>query len=384
MKRARRVRRKTRSTAAQPSLRERANEWVWPGLLCLLIVLTATVAFRGTPDFEELGSVTAQVESHEIEDDELRLRLEGIDLDFTFYAGKTDQFYAIVNAAEARQPLTLWTWPGALESKNGASTPIHTSQVFQAEHNGKILLSYEQVRASHSSTVVWMWSILLLSTLLLGRWIYRKRHPKHKEPRATRQSRQTTEEEDAEEVEVTTRTGMPVSARWFWDLFGVAVFVLGIFLLLEEGDRRNPAIPTSGDLIEVTGQVTDLEIETNYKHRETWDKEIAGLTFGLTGQEGRWKIPSRHWCYDKLARRLLPDTTVQIRVAKPEWLAANEGDPERPWSVQVGDELVLSLDQETRSMRQKAERPMPWLFAIAIWLVAGACFAHGRLWGRAP
>lgn len=384
MQHRRRAPRRANKAGAKRSLRSRTNEWVWPGVLCLMIFLTADMTFRGMPDLDELRSVTAQVESHEIEDDKLHFRLEGVDLDFTVHVANTDHFYTIVNAAEARQTLTLWTWPATLEGKSWPSTPFHASRIFQVEHNGKVLLSYEQISASRNSTMVWMWSILLISTFLLGWWIYRKQTAKRTAPARTRQSRQTSEDEEAEEEEATTSTGMPVSARWFWDLFGVALFVVGILILLEEGGRRAPAIPTSNDLIVVTGEVTDLEIETNYQTGENSDKEIAGIAFGLTGQQGRWKVASRHWRYDTLARRLLPDSKVKIRVPNAEWLAANGGNPERPWSVQVGDELVLSLDQETRSMRQKAERPTSWLLVIAVWLAAGTCFAHGRLWGQAP
>lgn len=350
----------------------------WPGLLLFLVVSSADVVFRSVPEFDELASVTEAVSTHEVHDAKLRFRLEGVDYEFAVPATSTEQWYAILEAAEEQRTLTVWTWPAVLEGRGWPWVPYFQRVPWQIELEGQALLAYQE-RAAHSrSQNLPFLFTLLASASALSWWVVRARRP-DAEPR----SRESAPVDSEPENEAAPHS-MPKAARWFWDLFGTLILFALVGLYVTDRSDRDAPIPTATDLVEMSGAVADVQVKTRKKHTDSSIYEIYGFSFALQGQQGRWEIQKTHWRYDLLARRLVPDASARFFVANEVWVAEH-GEPwptEHVWSVEVNGEQLISPGQATESARMRRERSDPgWVFGIVA-LAGLACFANGRLWGR--
>ena len=149
------------------------RKFILPALCLFLLLGSADVLLRSTPEFDELESVTAPVTHSEIDETTLEFRLEGVDRTFEVSAKSNDNFYAITEATELQQPLTVTTWPGVLQGKGWPSVPYFSSVPWQIEKDGKVLLAYQD-RAANSQNFRWLaWIILIVAGTLLGRWLQR-------------------------------------------------------------------------------------------------------------------------------------------------------------------------------------------------------------------
>jgi len=363
------------------------GRYLWLAVLVFLCVVSADRVLRPIPEFDELASVTAAVTEHEIYRTKLRFELEGVDHEFEASINLTDQFYAIVKAAEERQQLTLWTWPAVLEGHAWPLVPFHTKQPWQLESEGAVLISYEQIAEKSRGDVLGFWVIFLCSAFALI-WLFFRALRSGEDPRrATRRAARRDEPADDDGEQEDDSLAMPRAARWFWDIFGGGVLVMAVLIYFESQGDQGGAIPAATDLIEVSGEVTDLEVETRTVGsgaHSSGHEVISGISFTVAHGEPRLLIMKGHWRYDLLARRLIPGVFARILIRRPEWLAEHGKSTrnEDVWSVEVDGEQILSLEEEVAVARRWRERPFPWLFLVLVTLGGAAFFAHGRLWGR--
>ena len=337
---------------------------------------------RSIPEFDELASITAPVTSRRVYDAKFHFQLEGVDQVFKVHAKSTSDWYAIRDAAETEGLLTVRTWPAVLEGRGWPFVPFVHNLPWQIEHEGEVLLSYQERAAKMNSVKVLNWVAFLLSIGGLGWWLVRALRPEE-EPRPVRRRKRGGSAE-ARESDATSGSTLR-AARWFWDLLGALILVVLIgYVVMNRSDRETP-IPAASELVEVGGLVVDVEVETSggYGTGMSSVEEVAGISFRVEGREGRWEIPQRHLHYPLLARSLVPGAEVRLLVASPDWVAEH-GEPlgeEQLWSVEVGGEQVVSHTQMTAAALQWREDSDPW-WAFAFFVLAGlACFANGRLWG---
>jgi hypothetical protein len=363
--------------------RKRARSYLWPAVLLCSAVFFGDRLFRSIPEFGELASITAPVTTRRIHDAKFQFQLEGVDQVFKVHAESTENWYAILAAAETQGVLTVRTWPAVLEGRGWPFVPFLHSQPWQVEHEGKVLLSYRE-RAAKGESVRRVHGIaFLLSIGALGWWLVRSMRP-DAEPRPVRR-RKRGEAAETKESE-STSDAMPKAARWFWDLFGVLILVVVAGFAVMDKIERDTPIPAATELVEVSGVVFDVQVETRARPRggsSSSVDEIAGFSFELKGREGRWEIPEGHVYYSLLARSLVPGAEARLLVANRGWVAEH-GEPlgkEQIWSVEVGSEQIVSHAQTTAVALQRREESDPWWMFAFVVLVSLACFANGRLWG---
>lgn len=361
------------------------RKFMLPALWLFLLLACADVLLRSIPEFDELESVTAPVTHSEIDETTLEFRLEGVDRTFEVSAKGNDNFYAITEATELKQPLTVTTWPGVLEGKGWPSVPYFSNVPWQIEKDGKVLLAYQD-RVANSGTFRWLaWIILIVSGTLLGLWLKRYFSPEASTaPAVSREESRVPRSGPGE----STSAGMPRSARWFWDIAGGVLLCLALVSMLVGAFGQKRAIPTVTDLVEKNGVVTDVRVDTGkvLTGQRNRLKEIKKFSFALEGDEARWAVPKVHWNYDALARSLVPGATARLLVENDAWVAKHGRSTgiEQLWGVEVGGAKVVTLAQQTELARRQRARPMPWLLIGLIVLGGAACFAYGRLWGRSP
>jgi len=358
------------------------RKFIWPALWLFLLFASADVVLRSVPELDELDSVTAPVTHSEIDEVELEFRLEGVDRTLKVPAKGNENFYAITEAAESKQPLTVTTWPQVLEGKGWPSVPYFDNTPWQIEADGKVLLAYRDRVAQNADFRSLSWIILVVSGALMGLWCRRYFGSQAGRDVGRKESREPRRERSEPEL-----AGMPPSARWFWDIAGgcVLCFVL-VWMLLEAFGQARP-IPAATDLVEKNGVVTDVEVETgrvSHGQSSTRAREIKRFSFALEGDEARWDVPKVHWNYDVLARSLVPGATARLLVENDAWVAKHGRSTgiEQLWGVEVAGEGIVTFAQQTEMARRRRERPTPWLLLGFVVLCGAACFAHGRLWGR--
>ena len=337
-------------------------------------------SLRPTPELAELAKVTATVERQQVDRTRLLFWLEGVEQKFVVDAEGVDAWYELVDACERGAELSLWTWPAVLEDRPWPLASFHARLPWQIECKGKLLVSYDEVHEGRSGVIWLLRSLFLALTAGLAWWRHRVRYPKAEEPRRRRKRKQAQDHSPDESQE--TDHGGRVQ-RWCWNLMGLAFAVMFLFAGARERSQDSYPVPERGDLVEKVGTVVVVEVDVRRGGSNSVDK-ILGFSFGLEGEQGRWAVTRRQWPYDLLARRLVPGASVRLLVLGPEWLADHGAPPpnEDLWSVAVGEEQVLSLEQQQSLVRKRRERKSHPLALALVAAIVSACLIQGYRVGR--